>query len=86
MQSFSANVFKIALFNWMYVHYFRKENKDSEYENVESDDDEEEDDEARKEEEEIRKFEEEEKLLMEKGMKVSRNTIVAAQISNIIAV
>ena len=44
----------------------RKEGKDSEYENVETED-EEDDDAADREEEEIRKFEEEEKRIMGKG-------------------
>ena len=53
------------------IESYRKEGKDSEYENVETEDDE--DVEARKEQEEIRKFEEEEKRLMAKGL--ARNII-----------
>jgi len=57
-----------AYFNgWPYLWPNRKEGKDSEYENVETEEDDA-DVEARKEQEEIRKFEEEEKRLMAKGL------------------
>jgi len=58
------------MYFYMYMRFhvailcFRKEGKDSEYENVETD----EDDDAEREQEEIRKFEEEEKRIMGKGM------------------
>lgn len=49
------------------ISCYRKEGKDSEYENVETEEDER-DTEQKREEEEIRRFEEEELLLMAKGM------------------